>query len=375
MLVNADFHIHSSFSGGTSEKIDLKNLAKGAKKKGLHILGTGDCLHEKWQKEIIKYYKNEKIEVDGINFILTCEIEDKNRVHHLLLFPDFGSVEQFKERIKNYIKDELTGRPKIFVDGKQLIDLSSEANALIGPAHAFTPYTSLYAYFNSVIEYYGKKPSFVELGLSADSSYADRIKELNSLPFLTNSDAHSSSPHRLGREFNRIEIKEFSWDEIKNAILKNKIVINAGYPPEKGKYNRTACCSCYRIYEKIEAEKKSWKCRCGGKIKKGVKDRVDELADYDKPNHPENRAKYIHIIPLIEIIATSLHISPYSSLALKRWEELLCFGNEINLLLDVGLDELRKKSPQAIVDAIIAFREGKIKIIPGGGGKYGEVIV
>ncbi|MEM2715676.1 MAG: phosphotransferase, partial [Candidatus Thermoplasmatota archaeon] len=95
MLVNADFHIHSSFSGGTSEKIDLKNLAKGAKKKGLHILGNGDCLHEKWQQEIIKYYKNEKIEVDGINFILTCEIEDKNRVHHLLLFPDFGSVEQF----------------------------------------------------------------------------------------------------------------------------------------------------------------------------------------------------------------------------------------------------------------------------------------
>ncbi|MBC7080738.1 MAG: TIGR00375 family protein [Thermoplasmatales archaeon] len=374
MLANADLHIHSSFSGGTSEKIDLKNLAIGAKKKGLHILGTGDCLHEKWQKEIRNYYKNGKIEVDGINFILTCEIEDKNRVHHLLLFPDFDSVEHFKEIARNYIKDELSGRPKIFVSGEQLIDFSYESNALIGPAHAFTPYTSLYAYFDSLIEYYGKKPSFVELGLSADSSYADRIKELNSLPFLTNSDAHSSSPHRLGREFNRIELNEIEWDEIKKAILKNKIVINAGYPPEKGKYNRTACHSCYRIYEKNEAEKMGWKCKCGGKIKKGVKDRVDELADYKEPNHPKDRAKYVHILPLVEIIACSLNISPYSSLAIKRWEDLLKHGNEINLLLDANLSEL-KGCPQAIVDAIIAFREGKIKIIPGGGGKYGEVII
>ncbi len=374
MLVNADFHIHSSFAGGSSEKIDLKNLATGAKKKGLHILGTGDCLHEKWQKEIKKYYKNEKIEIEGINFVLSCEIEDKNRVHHLLLFPNFGSVEQFKEGVTNYIKDELSGRPKIFCDGKELIDFSYESNALIGPAHAFTPYTSLYAYFDSLIEYYGKKPSFVELGLSADSSYADRIKELNSLPFLTNSDAHSCSPHRLGREFNRIEVNEMEWDEIKNAILKNKIVINAGYPPEKGKYNRTACHSCYRIYEKNEAEKMGWKCKCGGKIKKGVKDRVDELADYMEPNHPEDRAKYIHIIPLIEIIASSLNISPYSRVAIKRWEELLEYGNEISLLLDMETSKL-KRSPQAIVDAIVAFREGKVKIIPGGGGKYGEVII
>ncbi|MBC7128454.1 MAG: TIGR00375 family protein [Thermoplasmatales archaeon] len=375
MLVNADFHIHSSFSGGSSEKIDLKNLAIGAKKKGLNILGTGDCLHEKWQKEIKKYYSKGKIEVEGINFVLTCEVEDKNRVHHLLLFPDFDSVEQFKESVKNYIKDEFSGRPKIFAGGNELIEISFEANALVGPAHAFTPYTSLYAYFNSVLEYYGKKPSFVELGLSADSNYADRIKELNSLPFLTNSDAHSSSPHRLGREFNRIEINEFSWDEIKNAIAKGKIAINAGYPPEKGKYNRTACCFCYRIYEKNEAEKMGWKCRCGGKIKKGVKDRIDELADYDEPVHPENRARYVHLIPLVEIIASSLRISPYSSLAIKRWEELLSFGSEINLLLDANLSELRKKSPQAIIDAIASFREGKIKIIPGGGGKYGELII
>ncbi len=376
MLINADFHIHSPFSGGTSDKIDLKNLADGAKKKGLHVVGTGDCLHSKWQKEIMKYEKDGSVEINGVSFILSVEIEDENRVHHLLLFPDFYSANAFKEKIAKYSKDiEEEGRPRVKLGGAEILDFAFESNALIGPAHAFTPWTSLYAYFDSLMDYYEKKPSFIELGLSADSNYADRIKELHSIPFLTNSDSHSYSPHRLGREFNRLDVEEITWDEIRKAILRGGIVMNAGFPPEKGKYNRTACSSCYRQYSLQNAEKMNWKCFCGGKIKKGVRDRIDELADFDEARHPEGRAEYMHIIPLAEIIAEALSINPFSSTARRRWEDLLKIDNEISILVDVDIEVIRKATPPVVAEAIQAFREKRIRIIPGGGGKYGEIVI
>ncbi|HEC77072.1 MAG TPA: TIGR00375 family protein [Thermoplasmatales archaeon] len=376
MIINADFHIHSPFSGGTSEKIDLKGIAEGALNKGLNLVGTGDCLHPSWQRHIKEYYNDGRIEVKGVNFILSVEVEDKNRVHHLILFPDFYSANDFKERVKKYsvnINDD--GRPKLFMDGKEIFDVVREANAIAGASHAFTPWTSLYAYFDSVIDYYGKKPDFIELGLSADTNYADRIKELHSITFLTNSDAHSYSPTRLGREFNRMKVEEIAWDEIKNSILKGNIALNVGFPPEKGKYNRTACTSCYRQYEKSEAEKMKWKCHCGGIIKKGVRDRIDELADLNIPEHPPNRPPYLHLLPLAEIIGEALGINSRNSIVKKRWKELTKIGNEIEILLDIDINKIRKTTPMAIADAIEAFRKGRIKILPGGGGKYGEIVI
>lgn len=374
MLVNADLHIHSPFSGGTASNLNLKSIAEGAKKKGLDLVATGDCLHPLWQREIKKY---EKLgEINGIHFILSVEIEDRNRIHHLLLFPDFYSVNDFKEKIKKYSPNiDEDGRPTVMLNGNEIIEIAFESNALIGPAHAFTPWTSLYAYFDSLLDYYERKPSFIELGLSADSNYADRIKELHGITFLTNSDAHSYMPTRLGREFNRLCIEEITWEEVKKAILKGKIDLNVGFPPEKGKYNRTACCSCYRQYNLKEAKELRWICYCGGKIKKGVRDRINELADFDKPVHPKNRPPYIHLLPLAEIIAEALKVSPNASIVKKRWEELTKLGNEIEVLIDVDIEKIRKNTPMAISKAIEAFRKGNIEIIPGGGGKYGEMVI
>lgn len=41
-----------------------------------------------------------------------------------------------------------------------------EYDCLIGPAHAFTPWTGMYKSFNSIYDCYEKKVDFVELGLS-----------------------------------------------------------------------------------------------------------------------------------------------------------------------------------------------------------------
>lgn len=383
MLINADLHIHSRFSGGTSYKMNIKSLSEGAKKKGIHLFATGDCLHPLWADEIKNAGKMEEgiFDVNGTKFILSTEVEDKNRVHHLILFPSLDAVNSFRNKLHKHSKNiDRSGRPVIGIEGAEIASAAIDVSALVGPAHAFTPWTAMYAYHGSLRDCYKDMASsihFLELGLSADTDYADRISELRNVAFLSNSDSHSPSPIRLAREFNRLEIQYFSWDEIRKAILfrgGRKIVMNAGFPPEEGKYNRTACTSCHRQYPVQEAENMNWKCKCSGTIKKGVKDRVEELADYKKPRHPSGRPPYIHIIPLAEIIGKSLHFSPLSKTVTERWDDIMKkFGSEIHFLLDADIDEIRRVTAPAVAAAIMAFRKEDIKVHPGGGGKYGEI--
>ncbi|MGZ7199736.1 MAG: hypothetical protein ACXVIG_07165, partial [Halobacteriota archaeon] len=49
---NADLHLHSRFSIGTSPKMDLPHMSEAARIKGVDILGTGDCLYRPWLDEL-----------------------------------------------------------------------------------------------------------------------------------------------------------------------------------------------------------------------------------------------------------------------------------------------------------------------------------
>jgi uncharacterized protein (TIGR00375 family) len=382
MIINADLHIHSHYSGATSERMNIKNISLEARRKGIDVMATGDCLNEGWLKEIKKcdIVEEGTFEMDGTRFILSTEIEDKKKVHHLLYFPSLSSVQDFKDRIRGVSKNlETDGRPNVNLSGEEIASLAKGVDALIGPAHVFTPWTALYAYHSSLRDCYGdlsRYISFVELGLSADSNYADTIRELRNLTFLTNSDCHSPHPVRLAREFNRFEVSEPVFSEIRKAILRrggNKPILNVGLPPEEGKYNESACISCYTHYSLQEAIKRRWKCACGKRIKKGVKDRVKEIATYQEARHPPHRPPYLHLIPLAEIIAMAIgQHTPFTKTVTKRWEELVnVFGSEINVLVDASLEDILKVTTPAIAEAIQAFREDKVIILPGGGGKYG----
>ncbi|MHC1635515.1 MAG: TIGR00375 family protein [Candidatus Methanospirareceae archaeon] len=386
MIINADLHIHSHYSAATSSRMDFPTLAKEASKKGIQLLGTGDCLHPRWLEEIREMEENEGIfSFEGINFVLTVEVEDKNRVHHLLILPSISKAYELREVFKKYSKDiDSDGRPSLSMSGAEIAEYARDAEALIGACHAFTPWTALYAYHNSLKECYGDMTgyvSFVELGLSADSSYADRIKELHRLTFLTNSDAHSPLPIRLAREFNRFYVRDMSFEELRMAIERKggrKPILNVGVPPEEGKYNESACIKCFRHYTLEEAIAQRWECECGGRIKKGVKDRVRELADCDG-THPEHRPPYLHLIPLAEIIKLAVRKSVSSKEVTKIWEALLAkFGNEVKVLVDTPIEafyeiDIPLEERERVIEAIRAFREGNIRIIPGGGGKYGVI--
>ena len=384
MIVNADLHIHSHFSGATSEKMDIQTISLEAPRKGVNVVATGDGLHKGWLKEISQCNVIDEgtFELNGTRFILSTEVEAKKRVHHLLYFPSVSTVWDFKERIKSKSKNlETDGRPNIDLSGEELSQIAKDLDVLIGPAHAFTPWTAMYAYYNSLVECYGDMAeyvSFVELGLSADSNFADRIKELHRLTFLTNSDCHSPHPVRLAREFNRFEVADATFKEIKKAIIRiggNKPVLNVGLPPQEGKYHESACMSCFTHYTFEEATRRRWKCRCGKRIKKGVKDRISERADFTMPIHPGHRPRYIHLIPLAEIITKAIGShNPFTQTVTKRWNELVnAFGSEINVLVDVDIGEISRITAPAITEAIQAFRENKVIIRPGGGGEYGKI--
>jgi len=232
--------------------------------------------------------------------------------------------------------------------------------------------------------------AFVELGLSADSDYGDRVPELRSRTFLTNSDAHSPYPVRLGREFNRLEVRGHGFDEVRKAILGiegRRITLNVGLPPAQGKYNRTACIKCHGRVALRDAELQRWRCaRCGGRLKKGVFDRVLELSGGERTDHPASRPPYLHLIPLGEIIAIALGYSSHNTrIGGRVWDTLISrFGSELKVLLDVPLDEIADldTTPEEVsggfdwivlAAALRAFRNGRIVVHPGGGGHYGKI--
>lgn len=376
MLVNADFHIHSCFSMASSKDMLIKNIAPKSKLKGLQLLGTGDAFHPRWIdiiEESTDYVGDGIYSYDDMNFVLTTEVEAKHKIHHVIIIPNMEIARELSYKLPSKNKNS-DGRPKTQLDGAELFELVKEYDCLIGPAHAFTPWTGMYKYYDSIYECYEKKPDFVELGLSADTFMADTVSELKDFPFLTNSDAHSPWPHRLGREFNQIELEDISFSSIKHAIKHKDINANYGMVPNLGKYHMTACTKCFKITDPIVAKENGMKCSCGGKIKKGVDYRISEIADFKEPVHPNFRPPYVHLMPLAELISTVYDRGVTTKTVQGKWQKLIDnFATEIDVLINVSIDEISKIDSD-IAPAIESFRNGTIDVVPGGGGKYGEIL-
>ncbi|KXB03180.1 phosphotransferase, partial [candidate division MSBL1 archaeon SCGC-AAA261F19] len=209
----------------------LDIIAQQASFKGLTFVGTGDFLHPSWMKQV--QAKLEIVEEGtfehprfGTRFILTVEVEDDRRVHHLIISPSISSAEGLYEEFSKHSKDiNLDGRPSLNLSAPEIVEISRDHDCLVGPSHAFTPWTSIYKEFDSISSCYEDqvdKLAFLELGLSADTLMADRLMELESVPFLSNSDAHSPWPNKLGREFNRFELSRPVSSEMIESIKEKK---------------------------------------------------------------------------------------------------------------------------------------------------------
>jgi uncharacterized protein (TIGR00375 family) len=360
----------------TSKDMLIENMAPKAKEKGLQLVGTGDAFHPKWLEMIednTEYIGDGIYSTEDCDFILTVEVEAEKKIHHLIILPDIDTARELSDKLvsKNKYSD---GRPRTRMSGSEIYDMVRDYDCLIGPAHAFTPWTGMYKSYDSIYDCYGGKVDFVELGLSADTDMADTVKELKDFPFLSNSDAHSPWPHRLGREFNQIEMEDISYSSLKHSIKHKQIKANYGLVPNLGKYHMTACTNCHKLVDPLIAKENNMKCLdCGGKIKKGVDYRISEINDYDTPHHPDFRPPYIHLMPLAEIISKIYDKGVTTKTVQGKWENLINnFGPEIDVLINTPIDEIEKIDSK-ISKGISAFRNGTVHITPGGGGKYGEI--
>lgn len=380
MIINADLHVHSKYSMATSKNMNPETMAVESMKKGLNLIATGDALHSKWLEELedqltpmddTGIYKT-NIEGVSTNFITTTEVEDNERIHHLLIIPSLEVAWQMRDEftVKNMDAD---GRPKIRMHASEIIDIAKDYDCIVGPAHIFTPWTGIFKTYDSIEACYGQKVDFVELGLSSDTILADTIEELHDYPFLTNSDSHSPWPHRIGREFNKIDLSELSFKALKKAIGSDKILENYGINPRMGKYHETGCIKCYKLYDIKDAQNNNMKCSCGGQIKKGVKSRIDELSTLPEGKHPKNRPHYQYVLPLAELLSTVHDKGVTTKYVQTRYNQLIEeFSNEIDVLINIPVEKI------AIIDKklasiIQAYRTNNLDVIPGRGGQYGTV--
>ncbi|MDY6778109.1 MAG: phosphotransferase, partial [Candidatus Nanohaloarchaea archaeon] len=147
------------------------------------------------------------------------------------------------------------------------------------------------------------------------------------------------------------------------------------FDPREGKYHCTACQDCHQKYTLEQAEQRGWTCaECGKSIKKGVKDRIGELADGG--DSPAWRPAYTHLVPLAEIIREVVGRSSVTTKTVQSiYDEFLdTFESEIQILIDQPIEELEEVNSR-IASAVQTFRNEDTIMVPGGGGKYGELII
>ena len=239
----ADFHIHSKYSRATSRNMDLENLDKWAKIKGIKVLGTGDFTHPEWFKNLkeklepaengLFRIKSQELGIrdGGTRFILTTEVSciysktgRVRKIHIIIFAPSFEIVEKINQKLNFYGNLAADGRPIFGLDAKELLKiiLNISQDCLIVPAHLMTPWFSLFGSksgFDSIEECFEEYSKYIfagETGLSANPEMLWRMPDGRKITLISNSDAHS--PSHIGREANVFEGEELSYQLIINAI-------------------------------------------------------------------------------------------------------------------------------------------------------------
>lgn len=391
----ADLQIHSRFARATSKNINLDNLEKYARIKGVNLLGTGDFQHPLWNKEIKEKLKEDNKGIlwsaTGFPFIWQTEVSlmfsqgGKRRAIHLLIFAPNTEI---ADKVVGYLGSkgrlDYDGRPIFGITAELLVKELKEIDNRIEiiPAHCMTPWFGLYGSdsgFDSLNECFASQAGnihAVESGMSADPSMLWRFKERTNI--VSFSDAHSFWPWRIGREATIFEFDDLSYDSIIHAIrtgegLKETIET----PPEYGKYHWDGHRNCNFSCSPQETKKLNGICPvCKKKLTIGVDYRVNEISHEKEGYKPENAKPFFKLIPLHELIAFVYDTSMSSKKAWAVYNELLSkFGNEFNILLHVKKERfIQEKVDDKLIEMIISGREGRLKVKPGYDGVYGEVL-
>lgn len=324
-----DLHLHSKYSRATSKFSDLETLEQWGKIKGIDILGTGDFTHPAWYRELesklepngkglftLKEKSREYPEFLNVKkwgqhdrpfyFMLTTEISciykrhgKARRVHVCLWVPTIEAVQKIITKLDAIGNLKHDGRPILGLDVEELtkIVLDADERSLVVPAHIWTPWFAMFGSksgFDSLEECFGDMTPYIyaaETGLSSDPPMNWRVKDLDHLLLVSNSDAHS--PQNIGREANVVSLNEPSYFEfyeiIKNRDLR-KFKYRIEFFPEEGKYHMDGHAVCQFVCEPEETVRQKGLCPdCGKKLTVGVMHRVHDLATREKTEIDETQ--------------------------------------------------------------------------------------
>ena len=389
----ADFHIHSRYSRACSKDLNVAELAKWAKLKGIGVLGTGDFTHPLWLQELkdtLRATGSGLFEANGARFLLTAEVNTlfykggkAHQIHHVLLAPSVEAVERINKELESFGSLSFDGRPMLRMEAWRLVEvvLGVEPRCLIVPAHAWTPWFAMFGStsgFDTVeecFEHQAKHIVALETGLSSDPAMNWRLTALDRYALISNSDAHSA--RRIGREANVFDC-ELSYDAIATAIKTKdatKFLSTIEFFPEEGKYHFDGHRNCKSRWTPQETKRQGGRCPvCGRKVTVGVMHRVDDLADRPEGLVPERAIPFTRVVPLEEIIAEALEVGVGTQAVEREHQNLLYHcGTEFDVLLNAAEDTLRKATTPKIAEGILRMRQGQVSIEPGFDGEYGKV--
>ncbi|NOX32764.1 MAG: UvrD-helicase domain-containing protein [Deltaproteobacteria bacterium] len=406
----ADLHIHSKYSRATARNLDFENLYYAAQIKGIRVVGTGDFTYPAWISEIeskleeaepgLFSLKNEIAkDIDKtipencrnpVRFILQTEIsniykkEDRVRKNHnLVYFPDIKSVKKFNARLDAIGNIKSDGRPILGLDAADLLRIMLDTNdkGFFVPAHIWTPWFSMFGSksgFDSIEQCFGslKEHIFaVETGLSSDPPMNWRVKDLDGIRLISNSDAHS--PGYLGRNASLFNT-DLSFLHIRQALENNDLEKYRGtidMYPHQGKYHYDGHRKCNICLNPATTAEIDGICpECGRKVTYGVLNRVQQLANRKEGYMPENRHGFKSIIPLADILSEIFEVGPRTKKVSTYYNKAIkALGPELPILLNKTKKEIETANVPLLAEAIMKMRAGDINIDPGFDGEFGKV--
>lgn len=386
-----DLHVHiGRNSAGKRVKMSgardltFANIAHEClERKGIDVVAICDSASPRVLSDIDSYIATgEMTELSGggicykgkVTVLLGVEMEisepQRGVAHVLAYFRTLADVKAFSKALARYVRNLNLSTQNIGLSTQQAFELVDGMGGVFVIAHAFTPHKGLLGSVARRVsevlspDAMAKVPA-LELGLSADTDLADRIAELAGMTFLSNSDSHSLP--KIGREYNIMELDSTSFDEVMAALRREggrHVTANYGLDPRLGKYHRTYCPNCE---EKVSKDQAHGRCpNCGyPHLITGVFDRILEIQDYPEPVHPPHRPPYRYQVPL-EFVP---------GLGPRRIEKLIeRFGSEMAVLHTADPQDIAGVVGEHIAEDIIRAREGRLRLSPGGGGKYGKVV-
>jgi len=384
MKIIADLHIHGKYSRGCSKDLNIPNLEKWAKIKGINLLGTGDFTHPLWYKHICQDLKEENgllKSKTNFNFILQTEIslmytqDGKGRKAHLVvLCPNLETADQIREALLKKGRLDYDGRP---IFGMSCIDFTEMMKGIskdieIIPAHAWS--------FDSLNDAFGDQEKHIyaiETGISSDPEMNWRISGLDKCLMVSFSDCHSFWPWRIGREATVLSCEPSYANIIKAIRTREGFVETIECPPEYGKYHLDGHRGCDICTEPEETKKLGNKCpKCNKPLTLGVLHRVEELADRKRGFKPDNAQRFRTMIPLSEVLSIALGKGMETKTVWEHYNRLISmFQNEFNILMNAPYKALTELSNEKTAELVTRMRDKGLHISPGYDGVYGELLL